>query len=199
MLTEVCCGWYNTEPEGSTILVELIQALAYLSRSTSKCGIRSKISGNYYLINSCILQGVGHICISNVSRDTSLSISCTASFYYILLSKKKNLRMFSLAADIIAQAWKDMDPDSSFKIQQILGESNVGNGYTSLENVLKTTQKSIGEALKIIHQRERLLLLTQLGFCIAKYSPWSVDWLDSDIMTKSRQVNSKLFLVVFNN
>jgi hypothetical protein len=188
MLREICSGWRDNDVEGDIILVELLQALSQSPRSASKIAIKSKLSGDYYMVNSCVIQGKGTICLLNVSRSLSITIHCSTTMYYVMISKKKSLKLISIAVDMLLQSWSIVDPDTSALIQLILGETNVGNGYMSLQTVLKETGSAISSNIRTVQQKERLFVLSQSGYCLDNYSPWKLHWIDVDTIAYSLRV-----------
>ena len=123
--------------------------------------------------------------------NAAISVTMSVDYSYKIRSSTKALKMICVAADRVRAFWQEnLDPVTASEVQDILGRENSGTANNPLSAVLKCARENISDSIRVLDQKCILLMLTQTGYCLPNYSPWSVDWIDRKTTKESCDVCS---------
>jgi hypothetical protein len=190
------CGWHDkTGSGGRSVISELLSAFHSVSSSSSRFCHKSKVNDRYYMFSIREENVHSIISIFDPERNTSISITALTDFSYKLRSNVSALRMLCVAADRVKSFWDNhLDPATAGDVQDILGRSNTGTANSPLSAVLVAARENIADSIRVLEQKCILLMLTQTGYCLPNYSPWSIDWIDRRTINEACQVRVHHYL-----
>lgn len=198
-MQEVLCGWHDKSGSaGRSVISELLSAFHSVSSSSSRFCHLSKVNSRYYMFSIREEDVHSIMNVFDPERNTSISITSLTDISYKMRSSATGLKMVCKAADRVKAFWEShLDPATASDVQDILGRTNAGTANSPLSSVLIAARENIADSIRVLEQKCILLMLTQIGYCLPNYSPWSIDWIDRKTINEACQVFFVLLTIDF--
>lgn len=196
-LLELCTSDNKKKKYLQTLFGELVLSFANKNKALAspfEFSHFSTVSKKSYLMKVYNISSTGKVAFNICCLDSNdqIVITFAADVYSKLgLDYSSFVSIMCIGAEELKKTWSSgLDPSLSSTIQDILGCENACTGNRELKQLIANARDTVEGHLKSVIHTSSMLLTSQSGYNLLKYSPWSFQWIDSFMAEKNLQLVS---------